>query len=161
MKLVETIRAAVGDDVELAIDAGLAWDAKTAIRRAKLLEPYRLMWLEEPLHPDDLRGYRRLSEAEEECTREGFRRLMDEGRVDVVQIDVTRVGLTQAMLIAADAEQRSLPVANHTFTTDLNAAASLHFLAAIPECADLRVLRRAERAEPPPRRPIRSPPASA
>ena len=57
---------------------------------------------------------------------------MDEGRVDVVQIDVTRTGLTQAMRIAGDAHERGLKVANHCFTTDLNAAASLHFLAAIP-----------------------------
>lgn len=138
--LVRAIRDAVGDQVDIAIDAGLAWDAKTAIRRVKMLEPYRLLWMEEPLHPDDLRGYRRLSQAvdmpiaagEEECTREGFRRLMDEGHVDVIQIDVTRVGLTQARLVAADARERGIGVANHTFTTDLNAAVSLHFLAAIP-----------------------------
>lgn len=138
--LVRAIRDAVGDDVEIAIDAGLAWDAKTAIRRVKMLEPYRLLWMEEPLHPDDLRGYGRLSQAvdtpiaagEEECTREGFRRLMDEGHVDVIQIDVTRVGLTQARLVAADALERGIGVANHTFTTDLNAAVSLHFLASIP-----------------------------
>jgi L-alanine-DL-glutamate epimerase-like enolase superfamily enzyme len=137
---VRAIRERVGDEVEIAIDAGLAWDTKTAIRRVRLLEQYRLLWLEEPLHPDNLRGYRRLTQAvdmpiaagEEECTREGFRRLMDEGGIDVVQIDVTRVGLTQAMLIAGDAHERGVPVANHTFTTDLNASASLHFLAAVP-----------------------------
>jgi L-rhamnonate dehydratase len=138
--LVAAIRDAVGDSVDVAIDAGLAWDAKTAIQRVKRLEPYGLLWMEEPLHPDDLRGYRRVAEAvdvpiaagEEECTRVGFQRLMDEGGVDVVQIDVTRVGLTEAMRIAGDAHVRGLPVANHTFTTDLNAAASLHLLAAIP-----------------------------
>ncbi len=138
--LVRTIREAIGDDVDLAIDAGLAWDAKTAIQRARLLAPYRPLWIEEPLHPDDLRGYARVASSvdvpiaagEEECTRDGFRRLMDDGRIDVVQIDVTRTGLTQAMRIAGDAHQRGLPVANHTFTTDLNAAASLHFLAAVP-----------------------------
>ena len=137
---VRAIRERVGDDVDIAIDAGLAWDTKTAIQRVRLLEQYRLLWLEEPLHPDNLRGYRRLTQAvdtpiaagEEECTRDGFRRLMDEGGVDIVQIDVTRVGLTQSMLIAGDAQQRGVPVANHTFTTDLNASASLHFLAAIP-----------------------------
>ena len=73
-----------------------------------------------------------IAAGEEECTRDGFRRLMDDGGVDIVQIDVTRVGLTQAMLIAGDAHERGIPVANHTFTTDLNASASLHFLAAIP-----------------------------
>ena len=139
-QLVGAIRDAVGDDVDVAIDAGLVWDAKTAIQRIKLLEPFRPLWIEEPLHPDDLRGYARVASSvdlpiaagEEECTREGFRRLMDEGRVDVVQIDVTRTGLTQAIRIAGDAHQRGLPVANHCFTTDLNAAASLHFLAAVP-----------------------------
>jgi L-alanine-DL-glutamate epimerase-like enolase superfamily enzyme len=139
-ELVGAIRDAVGDEVDVAIDAGLVWDAKTAIQRIKALEHFRPLWVEEPLHPDDLRGYARVSSSvdlpiaagEEESTRDGFRRLMDEGRVDVVQIDVTRTGLTQAMRIAGDAHERGLKVANHCFTTDLNAAASLHFLSAIP-----------------------------
>jgi L-rhamnonate dehydratase len=137
---VAAAREAVGPEVELLIDAGMAWDAKTALARLKLFEPYRLFWLEEPLHPDDLHGYRRLTAradtriaaGEEESTVAGFRRLMDEGGVDVVQIDVTRVGLTQALKIAAMAAERGLPCVNHTFTTDINVAASLHFLAAIP-----------------------------
>lgn len=140
VKLVSAIRNAVGEDVDVMIDAGLAWDAKTAIKRCELFEPYSLYWLEEPLHPDDLRGYARLSSAvdtriaagEEECTTDGFLRLMDDGRVDVIQIDVTRVGLTQAIRIAALAQDRGLKVANHNFTTDINTAASLHFLAAVP-----------------------------
>ncbi len=139
-QLVAAIRDSLGPKAELMIDAGLAWDAKTAIQRCRLFEPYELFWLEEPLGPDDLRGYARLSAAvdtriaagEEECTVEGYRRLMDEGRIDVVQVDVTRTGLTQAIRIAEMAHRRGLPCANHTFTTDINVAASLHFLAAIP-----------------------------
>jgi L-alanine-DL-glutamate epimerase-like enolase superfamily enzyme len=50
----------------------------------------------------------------------------------VVQVDLTRCGLTQALKIAALAEQRGLPVINHNFTTDINVAASLHFLASVP-----------------------------
>jgi len=57
---------------------------------------------------------------------------MEIGKIDVVQIDMTRCGLTQAMKIAAAAQARGLPCINHTFTTDINTAASLHFLAAIP-----------------------------
>ncbi|HET8590780.1 MAG TPA: mandelate racemase/muconate lactonizing enzyme family protein [Nakamurella sp.] len=140
VKLVAAVRSAVGEDVAVMIDAGLAWDAKTAISRCHLFEPYGLYWLEEPLHPDDLRGYARLGAAvdtriaagEEECTAGGFVRLMDEGRIDVVQIDVTRVGLTEAVRIAGLANDRGIPVANHNFTTDINTAASLHFLAAVP-----------------------------
>ena len=73
-----------------------------------------------------------IAAGEEECTVAGFTRLMDEGRIDVVQIDLTRVGLTQAMKIAALAQQRGLPCINHNFTTDINVAAPLHFLASIP-----------------------------
>jgi L-alanine-DL-glutamate epimerase-like enolase superfamily enzyme len=139
-QLVAAVRGGVGDDVDIMIDAGMAWDAKTAIRRAKLFEPYRPLWLEEPLRPDDIRGYGRLCTAvdlhiaagEKEGTAEGFRRLMDEGGIDVVQIDVTRVGLSEAVRIASMAADRGLRVANHNFTTDINTAASLHFLSVIP-----------------------------
>jgi L-rhamnonate dehydratase len=134
------IRAAIGDDTDIMLDVGLVWDAKTTLQRARLFEPYRLAWIEEPLHPDDLAGYAKVAEGtdfkiaagEEECTVAGFARLIDIGRIDVVQVDLTRCGLTQAMTIARLAESRGLPVINHNFTTDINVAASLHFLASVP-----------------------------
>lgn len=140
LALVSGIRRAVGDSVDVCIDAGLAWDPRTAIARCKMFEPYNLFWLEEPLHPDDLVGYRKLTSkvsvpiaaGEEECTVAGFLRLMDQGGVDVIQIDLSRVGFTQAMRIAHLAQQRGIQCANHNFTTDINVAASLHFLCAIP-----------------------------
>jgi L-alanine-DL-glutamate epimerase-like enolase superfamily enzyme len=136
---VEAIRRAIGDSVDFMLDVGLAWDAKTTIRRAQLFEPFRLFWIEEPLHPDDYAGYGRVSSAcsqhiaagEEECTTVGFERLIDEGGIDIVQIDVTRTGFTQAMRIAQYAHSRGRKVCNHNFTTDINTAASLHFLCAI------------------------------
>ncbi len=137
---LDAIRAAVGDDMDIMLDVGLIWDAKTTLQRARLFEPYRLAWIEEPLPPDDLAGYAKVADGtdikiaagEEECTVAGFTRLMDLGRIDVVQVDLTRCGLTQALKIAALAEQRGLPVINHNFTTDINVAASLHFLASVP-----------------------------
>ena len=62
----------------------------------------------------------------------GFMRLIDQGGIGLAQIDVTRCGLTQAMQIAGYAASRGVAVANHNFTTDINTAASLHFLAAVP-----------------------------
>ncbi|MET0746899.1 MAG: mandelate racemase/muconate lactonizing enzyme family protein [Rhizobium sp.] len=139
LRYVEAIRSAVGDKVDFMLDVGLAWDAKTTIRRAQLFEPYRLFWIEEPLHPDDYAGYGKVSRActqhiaagEEECTVVGFERLIDEGQIDIVQIDVTRTGFTQAIQIAQYAKSRGRKVCNHNFTTDINTAASLHFLCAI------------------------------
>jgi len=139
LRYVEAIRRAIGDDNDFMLDVGLAWDAKTTIRRARLFEPYKLFWIEEPLHPDDYAGYGKVSRAcvqhiaagEQECSVVGFERLIDEGGIDIVQIDLTRCGFTQAMRIAAYAQRRGRKVCNHNFTTDINTAASLHFLCAI------------------------------
>jgi len=59
--LVKEARKGLGDDVDLMIDAGLAWDAKTAIQRARAFADSTIFWLEEPLRPDDYVGYRKLS----------------------------------------------------------------------------------------------------
>lgn len=139
--LVREARKGLGDDVDLMIDAGLVWDAKTAIQRARVFADSNIFWLEEPLRPDDYEGYRKLSEAthvriaagEEESNRLSFIDLMDRGKIDVVQVDLTRCGgFTEAMKIASLAADRGLPVANHGFTTYINVAAALHWLNAIP-----------------------------
>jgi L-rhamnonate dehydratase len=58
---------------------------------------------------------------------------MDRGKIDVVQFDVTRSGgLTETKKIAWGAYDRGLEVVNHSFTTDLNIAASLSMLAVVP-----------------------------
>jgi L-rhamnonate dehydratase len=58
---------------------------------------------------------------------------MDVGKIDVVQVELTRCGgCTEAMKIASLAWDRGLPVANHGFTTYINVAAALHWLNPIP-----------------------------
>ena len=144
--LVREARAGLGPDLDLMIDAGLVYDAKTAIQRARAFEQYNPFWFEEPLLPDDYVGYAKLSAAsplriaagEEESERKSFLQLMDVGQIDVVQVDLTRCGgFTEAMKIAALAADRGLPVVNHGFTTYLNVAAALHFLASIPNTLGL------------------------
>jgi L-alanine-DL-glutamate epimerase-like enolase superfamily enzyme len=139
--LVREARRGLGDSVDLMVDAGLVWDAKTAMKRAKAFTEYDLFWLEEPLKPDDYDGYRRLSEAteiriaagEEESSRLSYLELMDRGKIDVVQVDLARCGgFTEAIKIASLAWDRGLPVANHGFTTYINVAAALHWLNAVP-----------------------------
>ena len=129
-------RAGLGPKNDLMIDAGLVYDAKTAIQRARSFEEYDPFWFEEPLLPDDYEGYAKLSAAtslriaagEEESERKSFLQLMDVGKIDVVQIDLTRCGgFTEAIKIAALAADRGLKVVNHGFTTYLNVAAALHF----------------------------------
>jgi L-rhamnonate dehydratase len=140
-KLVAEARRGLGENVDLMVDAGLAWDAKTAIQRAHTFSEYDLFWLEEPLSPDDYAGYRKLTAAtetriaagEQESGRRTFLRLIEEGDVDVVQVDLTRCGgFTEAMKIATLAADHGKQIANHGFTTYINVAAALHFLNAIP-----------------------------
>ena len=140
--LVAKAREGLGGNVDLMVDAGLVWDARTAIQRAEAFAEYDIFWLEEPLAPDDYEGYGRLTEAtkvriaagEEEDTRsKNFRRLIVEGNIDVVQVDLTRCGgFTEAMKIAAMADDHGRVVANHGFSTYINVAAALHWLNSIP-----------------------------
>ncbi|MGE0606891.1 MAG: mandelate racemase/muconate lactonizing enzyme family protein [Pirellulales bacterium] len=139
--LVEHARRGVGDKTLLMVDAGCPWDARTAMRRERQFRNFGLTWLEEPLHPSDVAGYGRLSAVSEtpiaagegEATREEFLRLMDQGGIDVVQIDPTRVGLTETMKIVSLASDRFRRVVNHAYKTRIAIAASLHFLAVTPQ----------------------------
>jgi L-alanine-DL-glutamate epimerase-like enolase superfamily enzyme len=129
-------------DVGWAYDSGGdPWDAMTALRRAHMLAEYGVYWLEEPLHPDDLDGYRALCDAspvriaagEEEATVHGFRDLIERGHVDVVQPDVSRAGgVTETMRIAALAHAHGRPCVPHHFSTGILGAVSIHVNASIP-----------------------------
>jgi L-alanine-DL-glutamate epimerase-like enolase superfamily enzyme len=138
---VRAARQGLGPDVELMVDAGLCWDTATALRRAKQFEPFNLTWLEEPLHPDNLQGYARLSAqspiriaaGEEICDIKEFQQMMDLGGIGVVQVDVTRVGgLARSKRIGWDSYDRHRLCVNHSYKTGVNIAASLHFVAALP-----------------------------
>lgn len=139
--LVRAARRGVGEGNALMIDVGLCWDAATAIARVRQLEEMDLTWVEEPLPPDDLEGYARLADAvdtriaagEELATCWEFCDLMDRGRIDVVQVDVSRAGgLTEARRIAHLARQRNLPCVPHAYSTGVLLAASLHWAASVP-----------------------------
>ncbi len=139
--LVREIRRAAGDDVTIMIDAGQVWDTKTALRMASMLEGYAIGWLEEPVAPDNLTGYRALSErssltiagGEAESDYAAFERLIDDGGVDLIQPDLARCGgLTQGRRLAWLAHQRHRRVVPHAFKSGVLVAASTHFAAAIP-----------------------------
>jgi L-alanine-DL-glutamate epimerase-like enolase superfamily enzyme len=139
--LVKAIRSAVGDDVDVMIDAGLAWDLKGALRMAYVYEEYGVFWLEEPLHSNDIQGYRALADrtsiyiagGEQESGRSAFQRLLDEGHLDIIQPDLGRCGgLTEGKKIAYMAYDRHKRVVPHAFKTGILVAASTHFAASIP-----------------------------
>lgn len=137
---VRAAREGLGEDADLLIDAGQCYDLRTALRRASQFEEFRPFWLEEMLAPDDLVGYRQLSDrsptpiaaGESDCLVQDFERLMDDGSLDWVQPDPARCGISGMLEIGLAAVQRKKRICNHTFKSGITLAASLHVLAAIP-----------------------------
>ncbi len=144
-KLDRALAAAARDgmrpEMDLMIDVGCCWDWKTACSREEMLREYRPFWIEEPLPADDVAGYAeltrrsrtRIAAGESESGVPALSRVIREGGVDVIQPDVARCGgLTAAMRVAEVAAEARCMVANHSFKSGISIAASLHFLAAIP-----------------------------
>ncbi len=142
LSLLEAARTELGDDRDLLVDTGwmVERSPKEAIQLVKAMEPYRPFFVEEPLHPEDYDGYRRLSESvdtliacgEQEATEWGFRELIERGGVDVLQPDLTRCGgITAARKIVHMAERANVLVIPHSWSSDLLTAASLHVIATL------------------------------
>jgi L-rhamnonate dehydratase len=153
--LVKAAREAAGPDIDLMFDLGFIpsadnpIDAASRIQLAKAIEQYNPYWIEEPLYPDDLEGYRRLSEAiniriacgENETTIYGFKQLIDIAKVLILQPDITRCGgITQAKKIATLAQASHLTVVPHAWSSGIVIAASLHIIASIPNSCLLEYL---------------------
>lgn len=62
LRRIEKVRAALGDDIEIAVDANQKWDVKEAYQFFKLTEPFNLGWIEEPIHANDMNGIKLLKE---------------------------------------------------------------------------------------------------
>lgn len=137
--IVATLRETLGPDIALLIDGGLAFDTDQAIARARMMGRYGVHWFEEALAPYDRDGYRRLrrvspvpiTAGEMASSATELIGLIEGGCVDVVQIDLARTGITQAMRVAEVAARCGVACVNHTYTLAWNTAASLHVMAAI------------------------------
>jgi L-rhamnonate dehydratase len=123
VECVRALREALGPDTDLMGDAYMGWNVQYAIEMIRMLEEFRLTWIEEPVMPDNVKGYAQIRAAvntpisggEHEFTRWGFQRLIDEGAVDYLQPDVNRVGgITEARKIWALAQANDVMVIPHS-----------------------------------------------
>jgi L-alanine-DL-glutamate epimerase-like enolase superfamily enzyme len=133
-KIVRTVRDAVGDEVDIAVDVYQGWTVRYAKKMVDRLERYDLAWVEEPVPAHDVDGYAELREhapmdisgGEHEFTRWGHRDLLEAGAVDILQPDIHRTGgITEMKKIADMAETYDVPVIPHSGTKP-----HLHFIAA-------------------------------
>ena len=140
--LVQAVRRAVGDDIDLMFDCILANSSGNsllyAIKLARRLEPYRPTWLEEPLNPEDLEAYVRLAKAttiplafgERLVTRWQFKQALECGAATVHQPELASTGgLTEMRKIAALLSIYGLPMVPHANETSRNA---IHLLFSLP-----------------------------
>jgi len=139
---VETVRRAVGDEVDLLVDANMAWELREALRIAQALEPFDLYWLEEPLRADDVAGLAELARrtaiplaaGENAFGREDVRPLLEAGALGYIMPDPTRAGgLTECKKICDLAWTWGVPYSPHHYGSDVGFAAALHLLASTPE----------------------------
>ena len=144
--IVRAARKAVGDGVQLMVDAGGSdafWPQgyKWALRTAEMLANYDVTWFEEPLRPDDLDGYVKLTEqaplpisgCEVLTRRQSFLPWIERRAVDIVQPDVTKVGgISEEFQIARYADDHSVQFIPHGWNTAVGLAADLQLVAAVP-----------------------------
>jgi len=133
---VRAMRAHLGRDFPLMADANMRWSVDEAIRAARALRDFDLVWLEEPIIPDDVPGHVRVvregglpvAAGENLHTLHEFRALIDAGGVTFPEPDVTNCGgVTVFMKICHLAEAFNLPVTSHG-AHDV----TVHLLAAAP-----------------------------
>lgn len=148
---VAAVRKALGDDVEIYIDANGGYHAKQAIAMARRFEPYDVGWFEEPVLADDIDGLAAVARAsaipiatgEHEYTKYGFKELIARGGADIVQPDVGRVGgVTEWLKVAHLAHAFNLPVAPHAY-----ALVHLHLACCTPNLRVVEVLGMQEEAD--------------
>ena len=145
---VQTAREILGEDARLMVDINGNYRADQAIRTANEIAEYNITWIEEPAPPENLDGYRRVREhtdvpiaaGEAHYGRFGFKQLIDEGLVDIVQPNLARCGgLSEARRIATLASTANVGVRPHIWNSAIGLAAAVQFAASVTDYPHARV----------------------
>jgi L-alanine-DL-glutamate epimerase-like enolase superfamily enzyme len=136
VRRVLAVREAVGPDVTIMVDATESWTLTEARRTGRALQDAGIAWLEDPVHHLDLAGLAELRRAldvpitggEHLYHLDAFRTLLEARAVDVVILDLARVGgITPWRKIAALAQSHRVPVCGHVVPE-----IQIHLLTSIP-----------------------------
>jgi D-galactarolactone cycloisomerase len=139
--VMRAIRNAVGDRAGFMIDVNHGYGPADAIRLGRALADFNLRWMEEPVVPEDLKGYRRVRDAldipiaggEAEFSMYGFSDLIAAGAVDIAQPDICLAGgFTALKHINVLAQTGGVQVNPHIWGTAIGQYASLHMIASTP-----------------------------
>lgn len=151
LKPVRKIREAVGDSMDIAMEFHGYWNLPSAIKIARALEPYGILWLEEMLPQDNIQVYRQLAQetsiplclSERLMTRYQFREVIEQGIAKFVMPDICWCGgISEARKIAAMAETYYLPIAPHNCGGPVLHFASMHLAMNVTNLFILESVRR-------------------
>ncbi len=138
--LAGAVREGVGDEVDILFDLHWRFNVESAIRLARALEPYGLMWLEDPVPPSSPEALRAVADAtrtpiatgENLYGRYGFAGIMDT-HIRIVTPDALKAGgLRESKFIAEMAAMRELVTSPHNIGSPIGTIAQAHLSAAIP-----------------------------
>jgi galactonate dehydratase len=141
LREVKNVREKLDPKIELCVDMHAFYDTPTAKRVAKELEPFRLLWLEEVVPPDNLDAMaevRRstntpIASGENIYMRWGFREVLEKQAVDILQPDIQKTGgLAEAKKIANMADAYYVPIAPHCVASPIGTMGGVHACAAFP-----------------------------
>ena len=123
LRRAHLLRELVGADCLVMLDANQQWTLPQAIESCQALRSISPYWIEEPTHPDDVAGHRKLREAiaptrialgEHVPNRVMFKNFMEAGALDFVQVDCTRVaGISEFLTVSLMARKVGLPAVPH------------------------------------------------
>ena len=141
-RIVSAVQETIGGDVRLAVDVNMGYDVPTAIDVGRRLDGFDLLWCEEPIVDQDVDGYLeiqqalplRIAGAESKSGLRAFREMVQRRAVDVIQPDISRAGgFTEGRRICALAAANDVHVIPHAFGSAVQLAATLQWLAVIPD----------------------------
>lgn len=141
VKEVAFVRDVLDKRMDLAVDMHGRYDATTAKRTAIELEPFKLLWLEEPVPAENIDVMRDIRQAtktpiccgENIFMRHGFREIFEKRAADIIMPDLQKCGgLLEGRKIADMAHVYNIPVAPHCVVSPIGYMASCHVCAAIP-----------------------------
>jgi L-alanine-DL-glutamate epimerase-like enolase superfamily enzyme len=146
---VNTVRAAVGDDVRILVDATETWDVNRALQTGRALEETGIAWLEDPIDHLDVAGLSRMTNllrvpiatGEHLYTISEFAHLFRERGTSIAIIDLARIGgITPWRHVASLAHAHNIPVCGHVIPE-----VHVHLLAAVPNGHLVEYVPRSER----------------
>ncbi len=138
---VGATREAIGPHTDLCLDLHGRYDLPSSIQIAIEMEPFRLMWLEEPVHAENLEMLRKINEStstpiatgENQYLAHDFKKILDIEAADVIQPDLQKCGgIGEGQRIANLANLFYVPMGNHCVSSPLGAMSAAHCCATFP-----------------------------